>query len=302
MGMRRSRNPSLGTVLTGLLHFLARFGSFCVGTVYVLIGVWALLALNHMAEPAADEERILQRLVDFPFGGAFIVVLATGTLGYTLWRLYEAVSDPYGFGNSPKALMERAGMALSASAYGVIALAALKVLAGNGGHGEEKQQALVGKVLEWPAGAWLVGAMGLVIAFSGLYQIKYVQGGEFKKRLELKRMNAFTRTASDVLAWLGFIARCVILSVLGGFLIRAAWLSDPKAVGDTDTAFDFLGLGGSTWGDSLFTVVALGTIGYGVFMYLNGAYFHFSDGTDGGRDLKMLHHGGQGDLERLRLG
>lgn len=76
----------------------------------------------------------------------------------------------------------------------------------------------------------------------------------------------------------GEMARCVILTVLGGFLLRSAWSSDADAVGDTDSAFDFLGLGGSTLGDSVFTLIALGTVGYGIFLYINSAYFDFNEG------------------------
>jgi len=59
--------------------------------------------------------------------------------------------------------------------------------------------------------------------------------------------------------------------------VHAAVSFDPRKVGDTDTAFDVLGLGGGSIGDALFSAVALGTIAYGVVMYINAVYFDFGD-------------------------
>jgi hypothetical protein len=265
------------SVVVTLLHFLARFGSFSVGTLYVLIGAWAQLSLLRIVEPAADEARILHRFMSFPLGNVLIAGLVTGILGYAVWAVYEVIRDPYDFGSRFVGIMERVSLAIGALAYGALAFTALMVLRGHGGHGEESRRILAGRILEWPAGQWWIGAVGLALIVAGLFQIKYVIEGGHKKRLRMDPAPPFLRTAAQVLAWGGFIARCVILLVLGGFLLRSAWSSDPEAVGDTDTAFDFLGLGGSTLGDSVFTLVALGTIGYGIFLYINSAYFRFRE-------------------------
>jgi hypothetical protein len=57
--------------------------------------------------------------------------------------------------------------------------------------------------------------------------------------------------------------------------VNAAYRFDPKRVGDTDAAFNVLGLSGGIAGDVLFSAVALGTIAYGVVMYINSVYFDF---------------------------
>lgn len=272
----QEKSKAKSVVLT-LLHVLARFGSFSVGTVYILIGVWALLALMGWAEPAADEARILHRFMSFPLGNVLIAVLATGILGNAVWDGYEVIRDPYDFGSRFVGVMERTGLAIGALVYGSLAFTALMALRGHGGHREEGQRILAARVLDWPAGEWLIGAVGLALAAAGLFQIKYVLEGGHKRRLRMDAAPPFLRTAAHVMAWGGFIARCVILLVLGGFLLRSAWSSDPEAIGDTDTAFDFLGLGGSTLGDSVFTLIALGTIGYGIFLYINSVFFHFRE-------------------------
>ena len=248
-----------------------------VGTVYVLIGAWAMLALLRLADPAADEQRVLHRILQVPFGGVFIAAVAAGTSGYILWLIFEAVFDPYHFGSRLKGIVERIGIAFSTIAYGTIVAAAARVLWGDEASNERRQQRLVDTVLHWPAGPWLVGTAGVVVAVTGLYQLKYVYDGDHERRLEMERHGKTARLVVNILGWAGYGARCAILLVIAGFLVHAAYSFDPRAVGDTDSAFNVLGLGGGLPGDILFSAVALGTIAYGVVMYVNAVYFDFGD-------------------------
>lgn len=254
---------------------LARVGCFAIGTVYVLIGVWAMLALLRVADPAADEQRILNRIKELPFGTPFIAFIGLGTIGYMLWLLFEAIFDPYKLGRTAKGIVERIGIGLSTLAYGAIVLAAARSLLGSGGHGQEKQRRMVAEVLHWPAGQWLVGGAAMLLASAALYQLKYVYDGDHLRRMQVETWHAMARLAIKALAWAGYGARGAILLVLAWFLFRAAWSFDPQAMGDTDSAFDFLGLDGGPLGDGVFSAVALGTIAYGAFLYVNGVCFRF---------------------------
>jgi hypothetical protein len=267
-GVRRTKQKLLPAA-----RVLARVGFFSIGTIYILIGVWAMLALLRVANPAADEQRIMHRMTELPLGIALIAGLALGMFAYVLWLIFEAVFDPYKVGNRLEGVGERVGVALSALAYGKIASAAVTVLLGGGAQGEEERQRIARRVLEWPAGPWLVGAAGLVVGIVGLFQIKYVYDGGHWRQIEASPLGRPARIAVEVLGWAGYGARCAILLVLGWFLLHAAWSFDPKEVGDTDSAFNFLGLGGGALGNALFSAVAFGTIAYGLSMYVNGLCF-----------------------------
>ena len=137
----------------------------------------------------------------------------------------------------------------------------------------------------------MVAAAGLVVGIAGLLQLKYVLDGEHKRRIQLAGRSRSLRLAVDLLGWAGYGARCAILLVIAGFLLKAAWSFEPEAVADTDTAFDFFGLGGGALGDAVFSVVALGTIAYGLLMFVNAAYFEFGDQSANGpgpRDRQQL--------------
>ncbi|MBW8886483.1 MAG: DUF1206 domain-containing protein [Fibrobacteres bacterium] len=268
--MANARDPAADRA-GPVLRFCARAGCVSIGAVYALIGTWAQLALLRLARPAADEERILQRLREFPAGTALVIAICLGVFGYMAWRLYEAARDPYGLDAGPAGLIDRSTTVVGAFTYGLIAVSALKVLAGRGGHGEQSQRDLVARVFQWHDGRWLVGAFGVVIVLVGFYQFVYIAAGNHRIRIRMDRLAAPVRPCVDALAWAGFAARGVILWVLGGCLAKAAWASDPSKVRDTDSAFDFLG----SLNHKAFAAVAIGTIAYGAFLWINAAFYRF---------------------------
>ena len=256
---------------------LARLGCISIGTVYVLVGVFALLALAGVLTGSADEYRMIHIIRTLPGGALFIWILVLGLLGYVLWRVAEMVADPYEFGTTARGLATRAGIGLSAALYGLVAFAVGRTVSGYAGHdgeaSEAEQQVFVGRVLEWPAGEWLVGGAGVLIVGFALLQLALVVNGRYTTEVCMSRRTRATRRLIHALARYGYSARAVILGVLGYFLIRTAFSRDPADVGDTDTAFDFIG--GGVVGDSAFFIVAAGTIAYGMFMYVTAAYYQF---------------------------
>ena len=112
---------------------------------------------------------------------------------------------------------------------------------GVGGTGEEEQQMMVARVLGFPGGAWLIGSTGAMTGFAGLIQFKYVAAGEYKKRLKFDAMPYWMEKMIHAFAWAGYFDRGIILSIISYFFIAAALKSDPEEIGDTDSAFDFMG-------------------------------------------------------------
>jgi hypothetical protein len=254
---------------------MAKVGCYSIAVVYFLVGVMAMMGYFGRSDNGADEERIMDLILDLPLGEVLIAMIIAGLLAYIAWRVYEAITDPYDFGDEKKGLARRAGIGLSAIGYLIIAFAAARMLVdGGGGNGEEEQQTMIARVLEFPGGAWIVGAVGAVTGFAGLVQFKYVATGDYHKRINFNKMPSWGRISTHILSWWGYMARGVLLAVIGYFLISAGIKSDPEEVGDTDTAFDFLGDMG-TFGSIIFIAVALGTMLYGVFMVIHGIYYSF---------------------------
>lgn len=269
---------------------LARIGCVSIGTVYVLVGVLALLALSGVLTGRADEDRMMYVLMDVPGGVVLIWSLVAGLAGYVLWRLVEAVADPYEFGGDLRGVVVRAGVALTALGYGAIAWSAARIASGGaaGGGGdasENREEQLVSQVLGWPAGEWLVGAAGLAAIGVGVLQFALVASRAYTTEVQMADAGRGVRRLIHALAAYGYAARGVILAVLGWFLVRAALTHDPEAAGDTDTAFDFIG--GGLAGDTAFFFVAVGTIAYGAFMYLNAWFYRFEKDPSGRRHVRV---------------
>lgn len=257
---------------------LAVYGCYSIAAVYILVGVMAILSFMGILVAKADEERIVGVLLELPLGWLIIVLIVAGMLGYVIWRIFESVTDPYNFGNDLGGIAKRVGIGLSAGGYALIGYSAIQILiTGEGGNGEDEQQMMVAQVLTFPGGVWMIGFVGVITGFVGLIQFKYVAGGEYKKRLKFHAMSRKMETAIHIFAWAGYIARGIILLVLGYFFISAAIKTDPGEVGDTDSAFDFLGEFG-TIGHVVFIAVAIGTISYGLYMILNGFFYSFEEG------------------------
>ena len=264
--------------LSHIARPLARFGCIAIGTVYVLIGVLALLALAGIFIEAADEDRLIHVLRNLPGGTIVVWAIIAGAAGYVVWRAIEAWVDPYEFGNGWHGRVVRTGIALSAVGYAVLAysaarIAAAPVVRGRGQVAEEQRQRMIGDVLTWPAGDWYVGAAGLFLVVMGVGQAVLILRRSYTIEINLEDRTPLVRGAIHALAWYGYAARGAIIAVLGYLLLRGGLHEDPSKVGDTDTAFDTIG--GGLIGDSAFFVVALGTVAYGLFMYACALFYRF---------------------------
>lgn len=263
-----------------IVHILARYGCFSIGMVYLTVGIIAILSFLKMSKDAADEARMVEILMDLPLGEVLLWIMIIGLGGYIAWRVFEAVTDPYEMGGDSFGLAKRTGIALSGLGYVIVAYTAIQIITGNSNGSEEETQLFIAEVFTWTGGRWLVGVSGLVTAITGVIQFFYVAKGNYIQRIHMNEFSTGWAKVVHGLAWAGFCARGVLLLVLGYFFVKAAIQVDPSEVGDTDSAFDFIGAGGSTLGDISFILVACGTIAYGFFMFVFGIFHQFKKEYD----------------------
>lgn len=262
---------------------LAILGCVSIGLVYALVGVMALLALSGVLTDSADEARMVHIVMDLPGGVVVVWGVVLGLFGYIVWRTIEAIADPHEFGSDVKGLLYRGGSVLSALGYGVLAWSAARIAMGGGPNdgeaSEASQQRMVGQVLEWPGGEWLIATAGVTVLAAAVVQLVLVARRSYARDVALDERSPRVRGLIHGLAMYGYAARAAILGVFGYFFITSARTHDPSAVGDTDTAFDFIG--GGIVGDSAFFVVAIGTVAYGVFMFACARYYQFQPRSGG---------------------
>lgn len=253
------------------VHYLPIYGCVSTGIIYVAIGVIALLSFLKLKQGGADESSLFAFLNDFIIGKVFIWIILLGTVSYILWRIYETIKDPYGYGKQAGGIAKRTGIALSTIADVLIAYAAIAVLLGtdnsqtNGQPYEERQ--LVKGILEESFGNWLVICVGSVIFITALVQFFYGVTRGYKERLDIDHLGSTMRRLIHFLAGAGYLARGIIIGIIGFFCIKAGILKNARYVVNTDKAFDFIG---DHVGHVYFILVAVGTIFYGLFMFALG--------------------------------
>ena len=252
------------------LQRFARFGFASIGVVYCLMGFLTVMAALGLSSKKADKSEAFKFIYDQPFGKIMLVAIALGMMGYVMFRIFQAFLDTEKKGNDAKGITSRLSYASSAVIYSSLIIYAIKLASGNPGSGD-KREFFVSKVMTYPMGEWIVGIAALVIIGIGINQIYLGLSKKFMKHVRL--YSSSFQQGFQKAGMIGYVARGIVLSIVGYFLLRAAIDSNPREANGTREAFDFLQ---QNFGNLLMSVVALGLIAYGVFMFVRARHQNFN--------------------------
>lgn len=257
-----------------LLKALTLIGCFSTGVIYAAIGVIALLSFLKLKQGGADESSFLVLLNGFLAGRILNWVIIFGALCFIVWRFYEALKDPYKVGNDGKGIMLRTGAACSSFADAFIALSALQALFNQQKApvtGEPLQQRdIVAGLLKTNWGTILVFAVGAVVLLTALILLLYGLSKRFTETIKAGDFSKGWRYVVHGIAYAGYFSRGVILGIMGFFFLKAAIKNSSTYIVNTDKAFDFIG---DHVGHVYFILIALGTICYGLYMFVLGLHY-----------------------------
>jgi hypothetical protein len=243
---------------------LARMGYAARGIVYVIVGVVAAQAARGEGG-ATGQQGAFSEILSRPGGKFMLGLLAVGLLGYAVWRFVEASIDPEHDGGGKRALY-----ALSGVIHAGLALTAMRMALGSSRGGGGGSESLTARVMEAPAGRWLVAAAALAIVGFGIFQIVKGWRADLDRRLDFSRLPSGTQLWAVRAARAGLAARGVVFLVIGFFLFQAALQRDPGETRDLEGALD--ALHGASYGPWLLGLVALGLIAYGITEILKARY------------------------------
>lgn len=253
-----------------LLRFLPMSGCFATGLTYAAIGTIALLSYLQIVDGGADETSLVDNLLHYKVGKVVVFIILGGSVNYMIWRIYESLYDPYGYGKGIKGILLRLGIGLSTVADGLIVYSVLHILYGTkakqiGPLAEERQ--LMEHVLNQSWGSACLIGIGGTILITAVVLMYYGCARGYKERLEIDYFHSSLIQVVHGLALIGFVARSTILGIIGFFYLKAGILSKAQYVKNTDKAFDFIG---DHVGHMWFIVIAIGTICYGIFTFTLG--------------------------------
>lgn len=262
-----------------LIRYLPLFGCISTGLIYSAIGLIAILSFLRIKQGGADESSLFVFLEDYLLGEILVWLILIGTLCYIAWRIVEAYTDPYHYGNDWRGLARRTGIGLSSIADVLIAYSAIMVLLGISQYREDgqpvKERQMVGNMLQESWGDFLVVTIGIIILATAIIQFFYGITRGYRERLEIKKVSKATKKVIHFLAWAGYLARGIIIGIIGFFFIKAGFTDNSEFIVNTDKAFNFIG---DHVGHLFFILVAIGTIFYGLFMFFLGITYNTTEG------------------------
>jgi hypothetical protein len=255
------------------LQRLARGGLVARGLLYVVVGILATQVAAGHNEVRPDKQGALQAVVRQPFGRLLVLLLAVGFGGYAIWRFVEAAVGPAGEEeDSAKARLKRVGYFLRGALYTFFFGSAVKLFiwSNSAAASETAESDWTARVLDWPAGTWLVQAVGLGAIGAGLYIGWRGVSGKFRKRLKSLEMGPAMCAWVRVVGTVGNVARMLIALMIGVFLIAAARAHDPDQAVGIDGALKRLA--DRPYGPTLLVAVALGLAAYGIYSFAEARY------------------------------
>lgn len=256
------------------MRLLAMYGCFATGVVYVSIGVIAVLSLLKLREGGADESSALMILNNSVAGSVLVWIVLTGSVSYVGWRLFEAIKDPYGYGQNVTGLAKRIGVAFSTLADILIVYSAARVvlrtgnIQANGVPHEERK--LVEQFLLQAEGPAIIATVGIIVLLTAAAQLVYGLTSGYRERAHSNKFAGLTVNVLPVLGWIGYSGRAIILALIGFSYFQSGVRKNSDYVINTDKAFDFIG---DHAGPAVFVMVATATICYGIFMFVLGLIY-----------------------------
>jgi hypothetical protein len=244
----------------------AKAGFAARGVIYLLVGLLALQIAFGDTKEEADRQGALAEISQKPFGSVVLWALGVGLVGMALWRLSEAVFGAVG--EDGRSAKKRLQALVRCGFYSFVAYSVLAFAAGSGsggGSSDEQSRDVTARVLDLPAGQWIVGVAGVGIVVAGVWIGARAVMRTYRKKLRLGEMSPGMRRLVDVTGVGGGAARGAVFAAAGVFAVRAAVEYEPdKAKGLDDTLRAFAG---TPAGPGLLACVAAGFMLFGLFSF-----------------------------------
>jgi hypothetical protein len=251
---------------------LARAGLVARGLLYVVVGILAVQVAAGRGQGQVDKQGALEAVVRQPFGRVLVLISAVGFAGYAAWRFVEAAVGSTDEDDARKAQVKRVGYAARAVLYTFFFASAVKLFIwSNAAASTETPEAdWTARVLDWPAGIWLVQAAGLGAIGAGLYVGWRGLSGKFRERLKSVEMGRAERVWIRGVGTVGMVARMLVTVLIGVLLIIAARQHDPEQAVGIDGALRRLAE--RSYGPALLVLVAFGLAAYGLYSFAEARY------------------------------
>jgi hypothetical protein len=236
----------------------ARSGLVARGLLWMTVGLLAAnIALGHHEQ--ADKNGALETLKQQPFGKGLLVVVALAFAAHAAFRVLEGAVGKDGLG-------KRLWQFSRAVIYLFLAGSTVKLLVT--GAGKENAAKPTATVMGWPAGRWIVGAVGVGVVVTGLVMAVRGIRQDFTDKLDMPggRMRGLVEKAGLA----GLAGRGLVYALVGGFLVEAAVRFDPHRAKGLDASLKTLAR--QPFGAVLLWVAVAAMLSFALWSFLEARY------------------------------
>ncbi|WP_339428453.1 DUF1206 domain-containing protein [Pseudomonas sp. RA_105y_Pfl1_P41] len=246
------------------LVVLARGGYAARGVLYLIIGIFALLAAQDSTKPK-DSHKSLEALLGQPFGYFLVGLVVAGLLAFAGWRVLQATRDVDHHGTELKGLVIRAGLFSAGVFNGALAFFALGLLMSgirSSGNSGGQTQDWLAHLLSWEYSNVLVYVIALIPLGVGVAHIIKGWKASFEKYFNADEdVMRYVRPVSR----LGLIARGVVFIEIA--LLLAVSGSSYQAMDPPGMKEALDALQNLPGGWLILMVMALGLIAFSVYSF-----------------------------------
>lgn len=257
--------PGEGEAPIRAVELLGRVGLVGYGLVHLLIAALAVrVTVAGGGQP--DQQGALASLTGTVVG---LVVIATMVGGLCAFAVWQGLAAATGFRWTSGSVRFRKRVGAGAKTIAVLAIVVvgvrLLVTGSSGGSSSAGAEQTTAFLLALPAGALLVGLLGVVVLVVAGAMCYTGIARTFTDDLDLDRLPHRLRRPVAVLGVAGHVARGVAFAIVGVLFEVAAIRLDPRRAGGLDQALT--AIAGEPYGPVLLLAIAFGFAAFGLYTF-----------------------------------
>lgn len=255
------------------VELVARIGFAGKGTIYVMLGLFAVALTVGVTHEVEDLAHIIERFSHKPLGVVALLLLAFGLLNYAAWTAVQAIWDPERVGGDWLGNALRLLFAGSAVMNTFLAYKTASVALGGGwggATGDEAVQSWTQRALAMPGGRALVLLAAVVMAGIATSLVVRLVRGKYLNLLTVHDRKGAGGTAVKACATYGFLAQALVAIMIAWFLWRAGLTAEPEKAGGFTKALATLF--SQPFGRTLLGITGAGVIAQGLYIWLMVPY------------------------------
>jgi hypothetical protein len=255
-----------------MIGTLARIGLAAKGVNYLLIGVFAMLAVMSARTQVPGKNGAWLAMAREPGGRVLLGFLAVGLACHGAWRILSGVFDLDRKGRRLLGLCIRFGYVCLGALYLLFAVTVseLAFMRQRPPSDDKPFRTLAATLLEQPLGVWLLAAVAIGFLIAGIANVVQTVKAEFTQHLRLSELSAAGRRVAVQCGRIGTSTIAFICFMTAAFLFFAAYTGDSSEAKGLAGALRTIAR--QPFGLWLVGLVSVGLITNGAFQFVEMRY------------------------------